>query len=137
MGTGKLFLTHYSVLGTKIDPCALISVFGVAPQGLQLPVGGRRIIAFGTLLLRHVILLKSGFTIVGALLKRALLQNKKSHPLLHALPLNNTAYSCWVSATVAFSSFTWVNMPLSQVKKINKYTSATAASAALPVCRLE
>lgn len=48
-GTGRAFLMH-SPLCWIHSPCPLMSLFGVIPQGLRLPVDGHKVIAFPTLL---------------------------------------------------------------------------------------
>lgn len=47
-----------AVLLVKITPNPLMLLFGVTPEGLGLPTGGRKVVAFSTLLARRLILLK-------------------------------------------------------------------------------
>lgn len=46
------------VLTVKLDPNPLMSLFGITPEGMQLPVGGHKVVAFTTLLARRLILLR-------------------------------------------------------------------------------
>ena len=53
-----IFETLSTVLTTKIDPNPLTSLFGIIPEDTELPAGGRKTVAFITLLARRLILLR-------------------------------------------------------------------------------
>ncbi len=53
-----IFEALSTVLTVKIDPNPLMSIFGIIPEGMELPVGGHKIVAFTTLLARRLILLR-------------------------------------------------------------------------------
>ncbi len=53
-----IFEALSTVLTVKIDPNPLMSLFGIIPEGMELPVGGHKIVAFTTLLARRLILLR-------------------------------------------------------------------------------
>lgn len=58
-GFWKAIFEALSIIFTvRINPDPLVSLFGVVPEGTQLPFGGKRVVAFTTLLARRLILMR-------------------------------------------------------------------------------
>ncbi len=53
-----IFEALSTLLTVKLHPNPLTSLFGITPDGIQLPVGGHKVIAFTTLLARRLILMR-------------------------------------------------------------------------------
>lgn len=103
-----------AVLGVHITPNPFMLMFGITPEGLSLPTGGGKVIAFSTLLARRLILLKwkdAAPPTVSSWIKEVLINLKLEKIRCVMKGSENRFYKTWKSFMIFF------NKPSTQVQE--------------------